>query len=390
MKRIARWIGAILCLALAAYFILGPSLIEQRMNRVIGTRAVAGPHAIALTRQLFITDSHGDTLLWDRDPLTRATRGQIDLPRLQAGHVGLQVFSSVSQTPYGQNYNANPATDQLWMLVIAQQQPMRTWFSPLQRSLFHGEKLAGAIARSHGALVPVRTRADLDRLIAARAAVRTGQKPPVGALFSVEGLHDLEGQAANLDRLYAVGVRMAGLTHFFDNQLAGSMHGLAKGGLTPFGRSIVRVMEARGMLVDIAHCSHACVADVLAMAQRPVISSHGGVQATCAENRNLTDEEIRGVARTGGVVSIGVWDGAVCGTEPADTARAMAHVRDVGGIDAVAYGSDFDGAVTTGFDSARTALVVQALLDQGFSDADIAKAMGGNLVRVLRQTLPAT
>ena len=70
-------------------------------------------------------------------------------------------------------------------------------------------------------------------------------------------------------------------------------------GLTAKGRTAIRRMEEIGMVVDIAHCSHACVADILVMARRPVVSSHGGVQATCEVNRNLTDEEIRGVAATG-------------------------------------------------------------------------------------------
>jgi microsomal dipeptidase-like Zn-dependent dipeptidase len=217
---------------------------------------------------------------------------------------------------------------------------------------------------------------------------RGRRRDVTGALFSVEGLQDIEGQFANLALLYDAGVRMAGLTHFFDNDIAGSMHGLRKGGLTPLGQRVVREMERRGMIVDLAHASHVTVAQVLAMAQRPVISSHGGVQATCNVNRNLTDEEIRGIARTGGVVGIGLWDAAVCGTAPRDTARAMAHVRDIVGIDHVALGTDYDGAVTAGYDVSRLALITQALIDQGFSDEDIAKAMGGNVLRLLGQTLP--
>src|SRR3546814_14663368 len=80
---------------------------------------------------------------------------------------------------------------------------------------------------------------------------------------------------------------MAGLTHFFDNDLAGSMHGLKKGGLTPLGRQVVETMAAKGMIVDIAHCSAACGADILKIARRPVVSSHGRVQAACKVNRNL-------------------------------------------------------------------------------------------------------
>ena len=177
---------------------------------------------------------------------------------------------------------------------------------------------------------------------------------------------------------------MAGLAHFFDNDIAGSMHGQAKGGLTPLGAQVVRRMEALGMIVDVAHASHATVGQVLAMAKRPVVSSHGGVQATCKVNRNLTDDEIRGIARTGGVIGIGYWDAAICSTDPRAVAAAVAHVRDLVGIDHVGLGSDFDGAVTTRFDSSQLAVVTQSLVDRGFSPADIRKVMGGNVLRVIR------
>jgi membrane dipeptidase len=130
------------------------------------------------------------------------------------------------------------------------------------------------------------------------------------------------------------------------------------------------------------------VAEMLNMATKPVVSSHGGVQATCKVNRNLTDDEIKGVAKTGGVVGIGYWDGAVCSTSPAAIARAIRHVRDLVGIDHVGLGSDYDGATTVGFDTSDLVLVTQALIDAGFTDDDIAKVMGGNVFRVLSQTLP--
>ena len=142
------------------------------------------------------------------------------------------------------------------------------------------------------------------------------------------------------------------------------------------------------MVVDVAHCSHSCVSDILRLAHRPVVSSHGGVQATCKVNRNLTDDEIKGVARTGGVVGIGYWDAAVCDNSPAGIVRAIAHVRDIVGIDHVGLGSDFDGAVSTRFDTTRLDAITQALIDAQFSDADIAKVMGGNTLRLLAQVLP--
>lgn len=373
---------AVIVIAAIGFFGIAPMVVEAGMNRVVATPLPAvTPATRALHARLQIADMHADTLLWRRSLLDRADRGQVDLPRLAAGNVALQVFSSVTKTPRHQNYDANGAdSDNITLLAIAQAQPPRTWGSLLQRSLWHAEKLDRAAAASDGRLRVIRSPADLDRLLADRAA---GRKV-VGGMLSIEGLQDLEGNPANLDRLHAAGFRMAGFAHFFDNEAAGSMHGVAKGGLTPLGARVLRRMEALGMVVDVAHASHRAVADILRIARRPVVSSHGGVQATCKVNRNLTDDEIRGIARTGGVVGIGYWDAAICSTRPAAVAAAIAHVRDLVGIDHVGLGSDFDGAVTTGFDASQLVVVTQALVDRGFSEAEIAKVMGGNVLRVLR------
>lgn len=377
-------IGLVVLIAIVAigFFGLAPGFVERSMNKVV---PIALPKVTSSTRTLHarlqIADMHADTMLWRRDLLSRSHQGQVDLPRLIAGNVALQVFSSVTKTPKGQNYDANGSdTDNITSLMIAEGAPPRTWGSLLERSLWHATKLHRFADASNGRFRVVASPAELDRLLADRAA---GRKV-VGGMLSVEGLQDIEGKIANLDRLHAAGVRMAGLTHFFDNDVAGSMHGLKKGGLTPFGRQVVRRMEAIGMIVDVAHASHATVADVIAFAHRPIVSSHGGVQAVCKVNRNLTDDEIRGIARTGGVIGIGYWDAAICGTDPHLTAAAIAHVRDLVGIDHVGLGSDFDGAVTTGFDVSQLAVVTQALVDKGFSDEEIAKVMGGNVLRVLR------
>lgn len=380
-----RWLirlALLLAVILAAVLAFGPAMVERSMNIVDGKPLPPlSPAAKALHARLTIADMHADTLMWQRDLLARGKQGHADLPRLEDGHTTLQVFSSVTKSPRGLNYQANGAdSDSITALAIAQRQPVRTWGSLLERSLWHAEKLRVAADASGGRLRFITTPAQLDALLAERARGMA----VTGAMFSLEGLHPLEGKLANLDRLHAAGVRMAGLTHFFDNEVAGSMHGLRKGGLTPLGVQVVRAMEAKGIIVDIAHLSHAGVAQVLSMARRPVVSSHGGVQATCKENRNLTDEEIKGVARTGGVIGIGYWDAAVCDTSPAAIAAAIAHVRSVAGIDHVGLGSDFDGAVTTRFDAAGLAHVTQALMDRGFTPAEIAKVMGGNVLRVIR------
>ncbi len=376
------WIPAVLlAVAAAGFFGVAPGYVEAGMNRIDGKPLIpVSAETRSLHAGLQIVDLHSDTLMWQRDLLGTAPRGHQDLVRMQQGNVALQVFSSVTKTPRGQNYDANGAdSDNITPLVIAQLQPIRTWGSLLERSLWHAAKLDRASARAGGALLKVDSAQSLAKLIAAR-----GRRPaPVGTMLSIEGLQDLEGKAENLDKLYAAGFRMAGLTHFFDNELAGSMHGMAKGGLTPLGRRVMAAMEDKGMIVDVAHCSHACVADILAAARRPVVSSHGGVQATCKVNRNLTDEEIRGVARTGGIIGIGYWDGAVCATDPRAVAAAMKHVKDLVGIGHVALGSDFDGATTVRFDTAQLVQVTQALRDAGFIPDEVRAAMGGNALRVI-------
>jgi membrane dipeptidase len=377
------WVPVVLLAGIvAAFFAIAPSYLENSMNKLDGKAPLAvSPRAAALHQSLQVVDLHSDTLMWQRDMLLSSERGHEDLPRLLAGNVALQVFSSVTKTPRGQNYDSNPGdTDNITPLVIAQLQPTRTWTSLLERSLWHGAKLDRAVAGSSGTMRKVSDEASFDALLAARA--RPGG--PVGALLSIEGLQNLEGKIANLDKLYQAGFRMAGLAHFFDNDVAGSMHGVTKGGLTPFGRQVVSAMETKGMIVDIAHCSRACVAQVLATAKRPVVSSHGGVQAMCKVNRNLTDDEVRGVARTGGVVGIGYWDGAVCDTSPQSIARSIKYVRDLVGIDHVALGSDYDGATTVRFDTSGLAQLTQALLDEGFTPEEIRAVMGGNALRVIR------
>lgn len=382
-----RWLialGVILVLALAGFFGLGPILAERSMNKVVGQDWLVSSGARTLHERLTIVDLHADTLLWRRSLLERAGRGHVDLPRLQSGGVALQIFSSVTKTPKGQNYDANDAaSDNITLLAVAQLQPVRTWNSLLERSLWHAEKLDRAVIASEGLLWRIRTPADLDRLLADRAEGR----PVTGALLSTEGAHNLEGQLNNLDKLHAAGFRMMGLVHFFDNDVGGSMHGLRKGGLTPFGARLVAEMEQRGIIVDLAHASRQTFFDVLKIARRPVVVSHGGIKATCNTPRNLDAEQLLALKANGGMIGIGYWDAAVCAPTPQATARAIATAVRIMGVDHVGLGSDFDGAVTTGFDTSQLRAITQALLDAGLADYDIEQVMGGNAMRLLRAGL---
>ena len=207
-------------------------------------------------------------------------------------------------------------------------------------------------------------------------------------ILGIEGAHALGGKLENLDRLYDAGYRAISLTHFFDDEFAGSSAGVAKGGLTPLGRELVRRMNDKRMIIDLAHASPATIADVLALTKRPVIYSHGGLKGTCNNRRNLSGDEARGIARGGGLVGIGFWETAVCGKDARAVARALRYAVNLVGAEHVALGSDFDGATTVPFDAAHLAELTAALLDADFREDEIRAVMGENVLRFLAENLP--
>jgi microsomal dipeptidase-like Zn-dependent dipeptidase len=178
-------------------------------------------------------------------------------------------------------------------------------------------------------------------------------------------------------------------THFFDTPYAGSAHGVVQGGLTPLGRELLSRVEASGMVFDVSHASSATIDDVLSIASRPVVASHTGVRAAVPGIRNLPDDQVRGIAATGGLVGIGFWPVACGGTEVSDIARSIVAAIELASVDHVGLGSDFDGAVPTPFDATGMPLLTEALLAEGLADAEIAAVMGGNAIRVLMASLPA-
>lgn len=356
---------------------------DRRMNRT-STRP---PHEVEprvreLHERLFISDMHSDFLLWNRDLSKRYGRGHMDLPRLVEANVGLQVFSVVTKSPWGQNYDRNESdSDRITPLAVAQAWPVRSWNSLLERALYQARRLRSFEQGGHVTIV--RTAADLDAFLARRA-----RKPDlVAALLAVEGLHALEGRLEHVDTLFDAGFRMMAPVHMFDNEVAGSAHGAIQGGLTDLGRDVVRRLEELGVVIDLAHASEATIRDVLEIATRPVVVSHTGVRGTCDSPRNLGDEELRGIAATGGVIGIGFWDRAVCGSAVADIVRAIRYTADLVGIDHVGLGSDFDGTVLVPFDVTGLPLLTSELLVNEFSEVEIYNIMGGNVIRVLSETL---
>ncbi|CDH22449.1 dipeptidase [Xenorhabdus bovienii] len=378
-------VGGVICACALIFFFVLPRLIETRMNRVIGVTDVATQTAVDLHKRLQIADLHADTLLWGRDLLDRSTRGQVDIPRLIDGNVAVQVFAVVSKSPRGLNIEKNSAeTDNVTLLALAQRWPWRTLFSLKERALYQAARLHEAAARSNGKLVVIKSRADLKAFLERR---RSDPKI-VGALLASEGAQVLEGDPANVDVLFEAGYRMMAPTHFFDTELSGSAHGIEKGGLTAAGADMVRRMEARSMIIDLAHASTKTIDDILAIATRPVVVSHTGVKGTCDNIRNLSDDQLRRIAAKGGLIGIGFWDKAVCDPTPTGIAKAQIYAANIAGDDHVALGSDFDGAVEMPFDATGLVSVTDALLKNGAQPERIAKLMGENQIRFLLENLP--
>ncbi len=124
------------------------------------------------------------------------------------------------------------------------------------------------------------------------------------------------------------------------------------------------------------------------LATKPVVVSHGGVTGTCPGGRNLTDSQLRRVAKNGGVVGIGYWKSAVCDLSVKGIVDAVLYAIEITGIDHVGLGSDFDGHVTTPFDVTGLPMLTEALLETGLSENDVRKVLGGNVLRVLKTNLP--
>lgn len=383
MKKVG--IGFVVIIAIGAAVLFGyiPGNTDQSMNTV--TRVVEYTPSPAYAAMPFVADLHCDMLLWDRDFLKEHNFGHVDLPRMKKSNVAFQVFTIVSKTPKGINIEQNDAsTDQIALLSFAQLRPIETWFSLKARALNQCDNLHDFAADSKGSFRVVTARQDLQKFIKDRS---TNNQLSAGML-GLEGAHCLEGDLNSLDEFYRAGVRYIGLTHFFDNEWAGSAHGVEKGGLTPLGRKLVQRMDSLHIMVDLAHASRKTIDDILALTKRPVLVSHTGVKGVCDNQRNLTDEHLLEIGRRQGLVGIGLWETAVCGTDAAATAKSIRYVADKIGVDKVALGSDYDGAIQAHFDVTGLPLIADALKAEGFNEQEISQIMGGNIRDFLLRNLP--
>jgi membrane dipeptidase len=386
-KNIFKAIAFIAIIISIGFFVFFPAQLDKRTNRLHDSSLpVISKQARILHEHLLIGDWHSDSLMWKRDLMDQHDYGHVDIPRLQQGNVALQMFTTVTKSPDGINYEANSsdANDNITKLALVNLWPMNTWNSFAERALFQASKALEMANEFPQQVSLITSKSDLSQFILQRQA----NPQLLGMLLGTEGSHALDGDLKNVQRLFDSGFRMMSLQHFFDNKLGGSLHGESGAGLTEFGLEALKQMQALGIMLDVSHSSEQVVKDVLAFSRQPLLISHTGFYGHCASARNISDVLMQQIAAKGGLIAVGYWDGAVCGANVNEIAKAIKYGIELVGSEHIALGSDYDGATSVPFDTSELIYLTQALLDLGISELQIKQVMGANMLRYLQLHLP--
>ncbi|MEO5923989.1 MAG: dipeptidase [Bryobacteraceae bacterium] len=374
------------------------------------TRTVTDAEVQRVHRAALLIDTHNDVpwrVVDGFDIGSKSGEWHTDLTRLKAGGLGAVFFVAYVSGDYVEGNRSAHRTLQL--------------IDAIRRDIIGKYPNDFAFATSAGQIEDAR---------------KTGK---IAALIGIEGGHAIEDDLGLLRQYYNLGARYMTLTHTNTNSWADSSGDATKvgvkhhDGLTDLGKQVVREMNRLGMMVDISHTSDATFADALAVSTAPIIASHSSCRALANHPRNLTDAMIVALAKKGGVVQINFNCGflsekfraAQAAEEPrlearfkqvtagkklseveidgtyqrlrlemnltratlSDVVDHIDHVRKIAGIDAIGIGSDFNGVTCTpqGLDDvSKFPNLTRALLERGYSEADIRKIYGGNLLRVMR------
>ena len=394
---------------LSATFLLTATL-------AVTATAQVGDHAMQVYRAAYVIDTHNDLPSKMADDSVNPDvrhpadmKVQSDLPRFMESGITAVFLSDFVNATY------------------ALQKPDASYARAVQLA----DSIHSFANRNPKQLIFATTAADVER------AKKEGK---VAILIGVEGGHAIEGSLDKLRDLYKRGMRYMTLTWNNGNSWAGSnagLNGTSKGGLTPFGIQVIHEMNRLGIFVDISHVSDSTFWDAVKASSKPVIASHSSARALSPHRRNMTDDMLRAVAKNGGVVNVNFYPGFIDSayqnatnraTDPiwawrdsmvkqggdsvALTAeankRAQAaldavprpalsvlldhfdHIAKVAGVDHVGIGSDFDGIEVTPQqmeDVTMLPRIAQGLLDRGYSDEDVKKILGGNMLRVMKIVL---
>jgi membrane dipeptidase len=340
--------------------------------------------ATQIHKAAIVVDTHNDITSaitdegFDLGGRDTSGKNQTDIPRMKDGGLGAEFFAIYVASKYARE--GGSARRALEMIDGVYEQVRR-----------HPESLEMAF-----------TAAEIERIH------KSGK---IAALMGIEGGHAIEDSLPALRQFYRLGVRYMTLTHTNTNNWADSAGGIGApaekrhGGLSDFGKDVVREMNRLGMMVDISHVSDETFWDCIETSQAPLIASHSSCRALTNVSRNMTDEMLKALAKKGGVVMINFFAGFMnteyakpgmpAPTKPAKTAtlamlmQQFEHAIKVAGIDHVGIGSDFDGVegmLPSGMeDISKLPTITYELLKLGYSDDDVKKVLGGNLLRTMSE-----
>jgi membrane dipeptidase len=330
----------------------------------------------AITKSAILIDTHNDipSFTVDGTDIGNSPKTYTDIARLRKGGVGAIFFSVYVASKYVEgNRSANRALQMI-------------------DSVYHD-----IIDRYPDTFVLALTAKDI---------LRAHREHKIAGLMGLEGGHAIEDSTRLLRDYYRLGVRYMTLTHTNTNNWADSSGDIENpavqhhNGLTPFGKDVIREMNRLGMMVDISHVADKTFYDALETSQAPLIASHSSARAVTNAPRNMTDDMIKALAQKGGVIQINIYcrfisqkaadapEGATVSATLEDVVAHIDHVRQIAGIDAIGLGTDFDGitCAPVGLDDVSMfPNLTRALLEKGYSAADIKKIYGGNTLRLMRQ-----
>jgi membrane dipeptidase len=349
----------------ALFSMIGFAQAPGRARRTVTDAEVKRVHESAI-----LIDTHNDitsATVEGFDIGKRETDGKhmTDLPRMREGGMAAQFFAAYVAAEYAKD---NRSADRALQMIDTVRHDI--------------------VAKNPGGFVFTTTASGI------REAHKQGK---IAALIGIEGGHAIEDSVRLLRDFYDLGVRYMTLTHTNSNGWADSSGDAKKpnNGLSPLGKQVVAEMNRLGMIVDIAHVSDKTFWDALEASQAPIFSSHSSCRALADVPRNMTDEMIKALAKKGGVIQINFSCGflkAGAGSEGrpratlADVVKHIDHVVEIAGVDAVGLGSDFDGITCApeGLDSVdKWPNLTRALLEEGYTAAEIRKIYGENTLRLM-------
>jgi microsomal dipeptidase-like Zn-dependent dipeptidase len=321
-----------------------------------------GGEALRIHRDSIVIDLHVDALIWPRDLNREGDYGHLDFPRMRRGGIDAAAFTIPTRFFRLAGLKA-----------MRDGQPPRTWFSPWERYRHQVEAMRRFITSASGT-VRIATSPDEIR--------RNHREGILSVLHGIEGAHALEGDLSRVSRVATDGVVFIGIVHLWRNDFGAGSFGPG-GGLTDLGRALIEKMNEVGLLVDLAHAGPKTFDEALERTRLPPIVSHTGARTINDTWRNLSDDQIRAVAKRKGVIGVMVVPPALDQPDLNEAFRHLAHIVDIGGEECAAIGSDFDGYWKAPIDATGLPQLTELMVRAGWSEGRIKRILGENVLRVL-------